>query len=184
MKVSLIITLKNEGEDLKELLDSIKNQERGPDEVIVVDGGSTDNTVKILKTYKRGISNMKIFVKNGFNISQGRNFAIQNAKHDFIATTDGGCVLEKNWLKNLIETQKRSKADVIAGVFKPYSKNLFEFCVGEMLCPDVKKLPYDWPPSSRSAFFSKEVWRRAGGYPEKLYTAEDTLFNLNLKKTG
>jgi len=184
MKLSLICTLKDEEDSVRSLLDSILEQTRKPDEVIFVDGGSSDNTVKILKSYQKKIKNMKIIVGRGLNIAQGRNIAIKNAKHDFIASTDGGCILERDWLKNLVGTQKRSKADVVAGVFKPYSRNLFEFCVGEMLCPDVKKLPNDWPPSSRSAFFSKEAWKRAGSYPEDLYTAEDTLFNFNLKKTG
>ncbi len=184
MKVSLICTLRNEEETVKNLLDSILKQNRKPDEVIFVDGGSTDNTVKILKGYQKRIKNMKIFVKDGFNIAQGRNFAIKNAKYDFIATTDGGCILEKNWLKNLVETQKSSQADVIAGLFKPHPTNLFEFCAGNMLCPNAEKLPDDWPPSSRSALFSKEAWKKTGGYPENLYTAEDTLFNFNLKKLG
>ncbi|NIO20361.1 MAG: glycosyltransferase [Candidatus Aenigmarchaeota archaeon] len=184
MKVSLICTLMNEEKSVKDLLDSIMKQTRKPDEVIFVDGGSTDKTVKILKSYKKRIKNLSIFVKNGFNIAQGRNFAIKKAKCDFIATTDGGCILERDWLKNLVETQKKTNVDVVAGVFKPYPNNLFEFCAGEMICSDIKKLPQDWPPSSRSAFFSKEAWKRAGGYPENLYTAEDTLFNFNLKKTG
>lgn len=184
MKTSLICTLMNEEESVKDILDSILNQTRKPDEVIFVDGGSTDNTVKILKSYQKRIKNMKILVRKGSNIAQGRNFAIKNAKHDFIASTDGGCILEKDWLKNLVKTQERSKADVVAGVFRPYSNNLFEFCAGEMICSDIEKLPNDWPPSSRSAFFSKKAWKRAGGYPENLYTAEDTLFNSNLKKTG
>jgi len=184
MKTSLICTLMNEEESVRELLDSIINQTRKPDEVIFVDGGSTDNTIKILKSYQKRNKNIKLIVKKGSNIAQGRNIAIRNAKNDFIASTDGGCILERNWLKNLVETQEISKADVVAGVFKPYSRNLLEFSAGEMICPDIEKLPDDWPPSSRSAFFSKKAWERAGGYPENLYTAEDTLFNLNLKKTG
>ncbi len=184
MKVSLVCTLKDEEDSVIDLLDSILDQSRKPDEIIFVDGGSTDKTVEILENYKRKSENMKIIVKKGSNIAQGRNAGIKSAKHDFIATTDGGCILGRDWLKNLVETQKRSKADVVSGVFEAHSNNLFEFCAGEMICPDAERLPDDWPPSSRSAFFSKRAWKRAGGYPENLYTAEDTLFNFNLKKSG
>ena len=76
MKLSLICTLKDEEESVRSLLDSILEQTRKPDEVIFVDGGSTDNTVKILKSYQKKIKNMKIIVGRGLNI------AIKNAKHD------------------------------------------------------------------------------------------------------
>ncbi len=50
--------------------------------------------------------------------------------------------------------------------------------------PDMDRVPDDWPPSSRSAAFTKKAWAKAGGYPEELYTAEDSLFNCRLKATG
>jgi len=82
MKLSLICTLKDEEDSVRSLLDSILEQTRKPDEVIFVDGGSSDNTVKILKSYQKKIKNMKIIVGRGLNIAQGRNIAIKNAKHD------------------------------------------------------------------------------------------------------
>ena len=39
-------------------------------------------------------------------------------------------------------------------------------------------------PSSRSVAFTKAAWEQAGGYPEWLYTAEDTLFNIRLRQLG
>jgi hypothetical protein len=39
-------------------------------------------------------------------------------------------------------------------------------------------------PSSRSVAFAKRAWERAGGYPEWLYAAEDTLFNIRLRQVG
>jgi cellulose synthase/poly-beta-1,6-N-acetylglucosamine synthase-like glycosyltransferase len=45
-------------------------------------------------------------------------------------------------------------------------------------------VPDDWPPSSRSAAFTKKVWKKSGGYPEELYTAEDSIFNYRLKAIG
>ncbi len=53
MKVSLIATVKNEGENLRNLLDSILDQTLLPDEVVICDGGSTDNTCAILEEYQQ-----------------------------------------------------------------------------------------------------------------------------------
>ena len=39
-------------------------------------------------------------------------------------------------------------------------------------------------PSGRSIAFKKSAWKEVGGYPENLYTGEDTLFDLKLKEKG
>ena len=52
MNVSVIATVKNEGEALRPLLDSLIQQSQPPDEVIFCDGGSTDDTLEVLTEYK------------------------------------------------------------------------------------------------------------------------------------
>ena len=91
MMVSLIATVKNEGEALRPLLDSIIDQTRPPDEVIICDGGSTDSTVAVLEEYRRWLP-LRVIVAPGTNISQGRNRAIEAAGGDIIAATDAGVV--------------------------------------------------------------------------------------------
>ena len=49
MTVSLIVTVLNEARSLPALLDSIAAQTRPPDEVIICDGGSSDNTIEVLR---------------------------------------------------------------------------------------------------------------------------------------
>ncbi|MEK7323722.1 MAG: glycosyltransferase, partial [Chloroflexota bacterium] len=51
MKVSLILTVLNEGEYIRRLLESVSRQSRLPDEVVVCDGGSTDDTVAVIDEY-------------------------------------------------------------------------------------------------------------------------------------
>jgi len=51
MKVSVIATVLNEGPAIRRLLDSLVAQTRAPDEVVIVDGGSSDDTVSILQDY-------------------------------------------------------------------------------------------------------------------------------------
>lgn len=53
MRVSLIFTVLNEEKSVKNLLDSLLKQTRKPDEIVVVDGGSKDRTVEILKQYRK-----------------------------------------------------------------------------------------------------------------------------------
>ncbi|MEK6572700.1 MAG: glycosyltransferase, partial [Chloroflexota bacterium] len=89
MKVSLILTVLNEGDHIRRLLDSVVKQSRRPDEVVVCDGGSRDNTVAVIQEYADRLP-LKILSAPGANISQGRNVAIRAATGDVIAVTDAG----------------------------------------------------------------------------------------------
>ena len=186
IKVSLICTLKNEESSVKEFLDSLLAQSRPPDEIVIVDGGSTDRSVDIINSYiKRGMS-IKLIIKGGANIAQGRNIAIRNAEHDIIASTDAGCKIDKDWLKNLIKPfGEDSCVDVVSGVYDSFGKTTFEECLAELTGGNISSwTAEDFLPSSRSIAFKKAVWEKVGGYPESLDYAEDTVFDLNLKKAG
>ena len=105
MKVSVIITILNEEENIKIFLDFLLIQTSQPYEVIIVDGGSKDKTLKVIDHFKKAHKipfSLLILSKKG-NRSIGRNEGVGRAKCDIIAFTDAGCVLDKNWLK---ETQK------------------------------------------------------------------------------
>jgi len=182
MKVSLIFTVLNEGGNVQNLLDSIMKQSRKPNEIVAVDGGSRDNTIEVLKRYKKRLP-IRIILARGANIAQGRNIAIDHAKYPIIVSTDGGTTHDRNWLKNIVKNIEDGY-DVSAGLFFPLPQTKFEEIVGKLFYPNMKKVPDDWPPSSRSAAFTKKAWKKSGGYPEELYTAEDSIFNYRLKAIG
>ena len=88
MGISLITTVKNEEHSISAFLSSICRQTRLPDEVVIVDGGSTDATVALIREWK-GL-NIRC-VEHQSNIAAGRNIAIRLAAYDTIAVTDAGC---------------------------------------------------------------------------------------------
>jgi len=188
IKATLICTLKNERLNLKEFIDSLLGQSRVPDEIIIVDGGSIDGTIEIINKYINNENPIKLIIKKGANISQGRNIAIKNAKYDIIVSTDAGCKLDINWFKNITRPFQESKnIDVVSGWYEPDARSRLEYCIADLYFPKlniITKNTDSFLPSSRSVAFKKSCWKKVGGYPEWLYTAEDTLFDLNLKKAG
>src|SRR6185436_12786482 len=102
MKITFISTVFNEQGTIKRLLDSLLNQSKHPDEIIIVDGMSTDETVNRLKNYesriKQNKKKFKIIIKKG-NRAVGRNEAIKNATSDIIVCSDSGNILERNWIE-------------------------------------------------------------------------------------
>ncbi len=187
MKISFISTILNESKTIERFLDSIARQSKIPDEIILVDGGSKDNTVNIvqkkIKDYGKKL-NIKLIKKPG-NRSVGRNEAIRHSIGEIILTSDAGCILDKDWVKNIIKPFKDKSVNVSSGFYYPLTKNVFEKCLSTYTCVMNDKINDDeFLPSSRSVAFRKSAWAKVGGYPEDLDTCEDLVFDKNLKSKG
>lgn len=185
MRVSVICTVLNEGQAIRRLLDSLANQTRLPDEVVIVDGGSRDGTVAEISAYDDRLP-LKILVRPGANISQGRNLAIQAATGDIIASTDAGVWLEPCWLDALIQPLVGDpNRQTVAGFFVPDATTPFELAMGATVLPAVGDVnPNTFLPSSRSVAFRKSAWVAAGGYPDWLDYCEDLIFDFKLRDVG
>ena len=180
MNVSVVMTVKDEAATLPLLLDSLIQQTRLPDEVVVCDGGSTDDTLAVLENYRHWLP-LKILAAPGSNISQGRNLAIVAAEGPLIAVTDGGVVLAPMWLETITRPLIRDGAPVVAGWFEPDPYTDFEVAMGATVLPALRDIdPASFLPSSRSVAFFKSAWETVGGYPEWLDYGEDLLFDLAL----
>ena len=183
-KVSLICTVLNEGPAIQKLLDSLVSQTRRPDEIIVVDGGSTDDTVAVLRRYAEVQQlPLRVIVAPGANISRGRNIAIEAAAGPVIASTDAGVRLDARWLERLITPfEQASPPQVVSGFFVPDPQSTFEAAMGATVLPLVTDIdPATFLPSSRSVAFLKSSWAAAGRYPEWLDYCEDLIFDFRLR---
>jgi glycosyltransferase involved in cell wall biosynthesis len=170
-----------------ELIQSLIAQTRRPDEIIISDGGSTDGTVDAMRAAIGDQPGFQILILPGSNIAEGRNAAIGRATGDVIAVTDAGVMLKPTWLEQLLAPfEKRpGRVDVVSGFFEPAPKTIFEIAMGATVLPTRDEInPARFLPSSRSVAFTKEAWRRAGGYPEWLDYCEDVVFDLALRKSG
>lgn len=183
MRASFITTVLNEEKTIRPFLKSLRLQTKIPDEIIIVDGGSTDNTLSIISNFQFPIFNKKIRVitKKG-NRSVGRNEAVKRATGNIIVCSDVGCTLDKDWVKNIVQPFKDRRIDVVAGFYKPVTRTIFQKCLGTYTCVMEDRLDEDFLPSSRSIAFRKSAWEHVGGYPEHLNTCEDLVFARKLKE--
>lgn len=182
MKVSIIATVKDEGEALRPLLDSIIDQTHQPDEVVICDGGSADGTLPVLEEYRQWLP-LRIVVAPGSNISQGRNRAIAEATGDVIAATDAGVVLSPHWLEEIVAPFADESIQVVSGWFEADPYTDFEVVMGATVLPSRDDVdPATFLPSSRSIAFRKSAWAAVGGYPEWLEHSEDLVFDMALRE--
>lgn len=183
--VSLIMTVRNESASLPRLLDSVLAQTLPPDDVVIVDGGSTDGTQAVARSYAVRLP-VRLIEKPGANISQGRNAAIEAARCDIVAVTDAGVRLDPRWLEALTAPfDEGDYADVVSGFFLPDPQTPFEVAMGATVLPALEDInPETFLPSSRSVAFRKSAWAAVGGYPAWLDYCEDLVFDMALREHG
>jgi acetyltransferase-like isoleucine patch superfamily enzyme/cellulose synthase/poly-beta-1,6-N-acetylglucosamine synthase-like glycosyltransferase len=185
-KISLIATIFNEEKSILKWLSSIENQSVKPDELVIVDGGSFDKTIDLVKGYKEN-SKLEIkLIQKKCAVAEGRNIAIKNSKYEIVAITDAGTKLSKEWLENLtFPFQIDDKMEVVSGWYEPQLNNLFDEEVARYtVVTDLKKLPIkEFLPSSRSVAIKREILDTIEYYPEWCtLSGEDTQMDLKLKK--
>lgn len=108
-KISIIIPVYNAEKYIGKCLNSIKKQTYSNYEIIIVDDGSKDNSLKICEKFKNENKNiiLKIFTQKNKGPSSARNKGIVNAKGDYITFVDSDDYLEENLLENLLNGRER-----------------------------------------------------------------------------
>jgi hypothetical protein len=181
MRITLISTVKDCAGSADAFLASLAAQTRAPDEVVIVDGGSTDGTAE---AYERG-EGVSVLAEPGANISRGRNVAVAAATHEVIAATDADCELDPRWLE-AIAAPIEAGADVSMGWYEPVLATAFERCMAAVNLPlDASEVdPAVFNPSARSVAFRRNALDAAGGYPEWLAIGEDMWVDQRWRELG
>lgn len=161
--VSAIITTRNEEKHIGTLLHSLKNQSYSNIEIVLVDNGSTDQTVTIASNFT-----VHIYQK-GPERSAQRNFGVKQAQGDFVLILDADMSLTPTVIAECVavcQTQPQ-----LGGVIIP------EMSYGEGFwakCKALERNCYVGDESIEAArFFKREIYLSTGGYDESLHAAED-----------
>ncbi|HSM01430.1 MAG TPA: glycosyltransferase [Acidimicrobiia bacterium] len=183
LRVSVILTVRDEAASIESLIRSLFGAERQPDEVVVSDAGSSDGTRSRLDALAAEFDRLVVLDVRG-NRSRGRNAAISAATHDVIACTDGGCVPEPDWLQELVEPFAHG-AEWVAGFYRPVGETTKQVCIGlTMVYVLEEAMRPGFLPSARSMAFTRAAWETVGGFPEDLVVSEDTAFDEALDAAG
>lgn len=172
--ISCVITTKNEGEVVRDLLSSIKAQNYRDFEIILVDNNSIDKTVKIAKQFGARIFNF------GPERSAQRNLGVKKAQGEYVLILDADMVLTKNVLAECVK--KFEKDDNLGALVIP------EKSFGEGFwtkCRAFEREFYVGEPSIEAArCFKKDMFLKFGGYDENITGPEDYELPLRIKQAG
>lgn len=191
MSISGVATVYNEESTVKLFFNSYKKQRILCDELIICDGGSTDNTLSLLKELQAlypefNLKIIRLNVRRELCLGQialGRNAAIKEAKYENIVCFDFGCEYSSNYVFEM--NRKLHDFKIVGGYFYGLNKeNIYGKLYSDIMMPKRENLKEGFIPSSRSIAFKKSIWENVGRYPTKFLTGEDTRFALNILDFG
>jgi len=189
MTISVIIPVYNQGEYLEDCIESVYNQTVQPHEIIIVNDGSTDNSLEIAERYMfREFpmieSPVRVINQTNKGLSNARNTGIMNATGDYCFFLDSDDMLVENAIEKITTAILQTNADICAPSFKEFGKSNREVILGQFTINDLKV-------ANRLGYF--QAIRRAsllecGGYNTKApigrYGYEDYDLTFELFKRG
>lgn len=119
VKISIIVAVHNDELNLKNALDSVKNQSLKDIEVIIVDTGSTDKSGQIIESYlsDKRFSSYKI---DTYSFSTARNLGIEKAKGKYVSFADASIVYSSNLLESMYECAEKENAQMCVAPMSSY----------------------------------------------------------------
>ena len=130
MSLSVIIPYHNENQNIKFTLDQISNQTLKPDEIILVNSNSSDNSSQIVNEFiSKNNLNIKNFDTNLQTPSEAKNFGINKSSSTWLAFMDCDMFFPLNWLEShMLFTRLNNSKKIFFGMTILKGTNLIDKC--------------------------------------------------------
>lgn len=177
MKVSIIVPSYNQEPYLRDAINSALSQTHPDIEIVVVDDGSTDNSLKIAKEYP-----IKVVSQTNRGLSSARNTGVMNSTGEYILPLDADDILEMHCVGKLLSVARETSADVVAPSIKTFG--IAEEVTHLMPSPNLNDFRYG-NRIAYCALIRREALLEVGGYSSKMVEGyEDLHLWVNLLSRG
>jgi glycosyltransferase involved in cell wall biosynthesis len=176
--ISFIIPVLNGEKLIGMCLDNIIKEKASEDEIIIVDNGSTDNTLKIAGKYQ----GVKILQFPGVTISALRNRGAEIAKGDLFAFIDCDCMMCSGWRAAVVRVLQDSSIHATGSVYDIPEKATWveRAWLSERFMPNMK-INY---LGSGNLIVRRYVFEEVHGFDETLKTDEDSDIGSRINQKG
>lgn len=195
--LSVVIPCLNEAYRLPGLLNALAAQTRPPNEIILVDGGSSDGTPELTRQWaqRHPALTVRLLHNPHRHIPHALNLGITAAKGEVIVRLDGHALPTSDYLEGCVRVLQETGAALVGGawVVRPGAPG----AVAEAIALAVSSplgagdALYRLPGAQAQAVdtvpfgcFRRELWQRLGGYNESLLTNEDYEFATRVRRSG
>lgn len=150
MKISILIPCYNEEKTIKHCIKACLNQTRKADQIVVVDDGSTDNSPRLIRIFRKQINIVRID-KNVGNKSYAQEYGLQFVKGDIFISTDSDTIMHERFVEN-IERDFQDKSVIAVGGY-------------------VKSMKYNWLTALRELDYilGQNIHKVAQSYINSLF---------------
>lgn len=175
--VSVVVTVRNEAENLPRLLESLV-QQSSLREVVIVDAMSTDGSADVANAWRGRLPTTVI--RQACGRGEGRNIGVAAARGGLVAFTDGDCVAHPQWTSRLAATWAGDNGRVVAGRtvltgYAPFTR------LHRVELPH-RGQDTTWP--SCNLAYPKALLEQLGGFDAGFVTAEDIDLNYRAVSAG
>lgn len=168
-----------------QMIESLKNQHAKDIEFIVVDDGSTDRTLELIKELTKHDKRFKVIEQANYGVSIARNTGLQLAKGDYLMFVDADDLIAKDAIEQLYQEASKTRADIVYGKIvrfdtekEWYSQSHVEKNIYSGKDKKIVKHPelfYSIGPCAK--LYSKQIVGELN-FPEKIIFGEDQFFTF------
>lgn len=148
--ISVLIPAYNEEKGVGKTVLSCLNQTRMPDEIIVVNDGSTDRTLDILKSFGDNITIINVHENTG-NKSKAQEIGLRYVNTDIFVITDADTSLDRNFIMEVEKTFRDKEVSAVSGFVESRKFNWIT---------DVRELNY---------LVGQTIYKKAQSYIDSLF---------------
>ena len=184
--VSVIISAKNEANNLKKFLPKILSQKYTEFEIIVINDASEDNTLEVLNKFAINNSNLKIVnIKKSIGKKNALTKGIETSKNNYLLITDADCYpVSENWISEIMQTFEDKTEVVLAyGAYEQQKGFLNKLICFDTLFIAIKYISYalagiPYMGVGRNLAYKKDVFIKNKGFNshKHILSGDDDLF--------
>jgi glycosyltransferase involved in cell wall biosynthesis len=185
-RVSVIVPVYNGAATVAAALESIFAQYFSDFEVVAVDDGSTDDSMKVLERYRPRV---RILTQQNRGPSAARNLGVSNSSGEYVGFLDADDLWRPEFLERTIAVLDKDADSVLAYTDLELADSTGEVMgtrlIGARGVPSLNDmLERLWPILPSSVLMRRDAFGRAGGFPEALTSFEDVYFWLLAREQG
>lgn len=184
MKITVVIPAYNEQDLLPRTLESLQKQTRQPDEILVVDAKSTDNTARVASSYK----NVTVIEEEHKTIGYARESGLKKSSGDVVAFTDADTIVPTDWLSSIEKWLSLPGVVGVFGGFRVYDGAWWYKAFVNILQPFLNTVYFTFfrlvMATGQNMAFYKKTALEVGGFPVEFKIAEDLEIAKRLQSKG